>query len=205
MGNRAVITTSKKDLGLYLHWNGGRDSIEAFLKYCELQGFRTPEESSYGWARLSQVIGNFFGGTLSLGIDKYYKLDTNNGDNGVYIIKDWQIIGREYFEGYEQREHILDLMLKAIDKKQPEHMQLGEFLDAEEVKVEDLKIDDIVFIYDRDKYEKFRVEDFGIDRVVNGTNVKGIPYVNRYMNNYAYSNNINNYILTPTIRRLNKA
>ena len=32
MGNRAVITTSKKDLGLYLHWNGGRDSIEAFFE-----------------------------------------------------------------------------------------------------------------------------------------------------------------------------
>ena len=26
MGNRAVITTEKKDLGIYLHWNGGRDS-----------------------------------------------------------------------------------------------------------------------------------------------------------------------------------
>ena len=31
MGNRAVITTEKKDLGIYLHWNGGRDSVEAFL------------------------------------------------------------------------------------------------------------------------------------------------------------------------------
>lgn len=204
MGNRAVITTQSKKIGLYLHWNGGRDSIEAFLKYCELQGFASPEKDYYGWARLSQVISNFFGGTLSIGIDEYYKLDTDNYDNGVYIIKDWQIIGREYFEGLEQNEYKLDLMLIAIDKKQPEHMQLGEFLDAEEVKVEDLKIDDIVFIHDRDKYEKFRVEDFGIDRVINGTNVKGIPYVNRYINNYSYSNNINNYILTPTIRRLNK-
>lgn len=205
MGNRAVITTQSKKIGLYLHWNGGRDSIEAFLKYCELQQFTSPEKDFYGWARLSQVISNFFGGSLSIGIDEYYKLDTNNYDNGVYIIKNWKIIGREYFEGLEQYEYKLDLMLIAIDKKQPQHMQLGEFLDAEEVKVENLKIDDIVFIYDRDKYEKFRVEDFGQDRVINGTNVKGIPYVNRYMNNYSYSNNINNYILTPTIRRLNKA
>ena len=205
MGNRAVITTESKKIGIYLHWNGGKDSVEAFLKYCELQGFTSPEKDFYGWARLSQIICNFFGGSLSIGIDEYYKLDTDNYDNGVYIIKDWKIIDREYFKGSEQSEYILDFMLMAIDKKQPEHMQLGEFLDAEEVKREDLKIDDVVFIYDRDRYEKYRVEDFGIDRVVNGTNVKGIPYVNRYMNNYSYSNNINNYILTPTIRRLNKA
>ena len=202
MGNRAVITTSKKDLGLYLHWNGGRDSIEAFLKYCELQGFRTPEESSYGFARLCQVIGNFFGGTLSLGIDKYHNLDTDNGDNGVYIIKGWQIIGREYFEGSEQREHILELMLKAIDKKQPEHMQLGEFLDAEEVKVEDIRLDDTVFMYDYDRYSKYKIVRFGEDRIINGHNVDGIPFVNKYLNDNSYSNNINNYILTPTIRRL---
>ena len=33
MGNRAVITTRKdlKDIGIYLHWNGGRDSVEGFL------------------------------------------------------------------------------------------------------------------------------------------------------------------------------
>lgn len=31
MGNRAIITTKKRDLGVYLHWNGGRDSVGAFL------------------------------------------------------------------------------------------------------------------------------------------------------------------------------
>ena len=70
MGNRAVITTTQKKIGLYLHWNGGRDSIEAFLKYCELQQFTSPEKDFYGWARLSQIISNFFGGTLSIGIDE---------------------------------------------------------------------------------------------------------------------------------------
>ena len=201
MGNRAVITTQSKKIGIYLHWNGGKDSVEAFLKYCELQQFTSPEKDFYGWARLSQVISNFFGGSLSIGIDEYYKLDTDNYDNGVYIIKDWQIIDREYFNGLEQSEYILDFMLMAIDKKQPEHMQLGEFLDAEEVKTEDLKIDDIVFMYDRDRYEKYKIEGFGEDRMVNGTNVKGIPYVNKYLNDNTYSNNINNYILTPTIRK----
>lgn len=49
MGNRAVITTTKKDLAIYLHWNGGRDTVEPLLKYCELQGYRPPSVDCYGW------------------------------------------------------------------------------------------------------------------------------------------------------------
>ena len=96
MGNRAVITTQDKDLGIYLHWNGGRNNIEGFLLYCKLKGYRAPENDCYGWARLCQVIGNFFGGEYSVGIDRYDRLDTDNGDNGTYIIKDWQIVGKEF-------------------------------------------------------------------------------------------------------------
>lgn len=44
MGNRAVITDKKNweqgGVGIYLHWSGGRDSVEAFLEYCKLRGFR---------------------------------------------------------------------------------------------------------------------------------------------------------------------
>lgn len=114
MGNRAVITTSKStdienstDIGIYLHWNGGRDSVQAFLKYCELKGYRSPEKDNYGWARLCQVIGNFFGGELSIGIDSCCSLDCDNWDNGVYIIKDWKIVGRKYFDGIEQDNYNL--------------------------------------------------------------------------------------------------
>ena len=126
MGNSAVITTEAKEVGVYLHWNGGRDSVEGFLKYCELQGFRKPESDNYGWARLTQIISNYFGGDLSIGVDKYEKLDTDNFDNGVYIIKDWKIIGREFFKGQEQQEYKLEDMLIEIDKAQPESMRLGE-------------------------------------------------------------------------------
>ena len=89
MGNRAVITTPDKKIGVYLHWNGGRDSVEGFLRTCKKYGFRPPERDNYGWARLCQVIANFFGPDgLSVGIGPYEELDRNNGDNGVYIIKD---------------------------------------------------------------------------------------------------------------------
>ena len=124
MGNRAVITTRDKQIGVYLHWNGGRDSVEAFLKYCELKGYRTPERDNYGWARLCQIIGNYFGGELSLGIDKYEKLDRDNGDNGVYIIENWKIVDREFIDWPEQHEYDLISMLRDINNHQPEREKL---------------------------------------------------------------------------------
>lgn len=125
MGNRAVITTQDRDIGVYLHWNGGRDSVEAFLLYCKLKGYRAPEDDCYGWARLCQVIGNFFGGIYSVGIDKYDRLDTDNGDNGTYIIKNWQIVDKE-FEPLDT----LDIdqvknMLVAINGSMPKAEQLS--------------------------------------------------------------------------------
>lgn len=124
MGNRAVITTKanmdNNGVGVYLHWNGGRDSVRAFLKYCELKGYRAPSDDNYGWARLCQVIGNFFGGSTSLGIDTVNNLDCNNWDNGVYLIEGWEIVGRMYFEGEEQDEYDLVGMLKTINDSMPE-------------------------------------------------------------------------------------
>jgi hypothetical protein len=133
MGNRAVITTRENyendGVGVYLHWNGGRDSVEAFLKYCELKRYRPPTMQHYGWARLCQVIGNFFCSEgvddgLSLGVDKVSNLDCNNWNNGVYIIDGWEIVGREHMRGEEQYDYPLIDMLLEIDSMQP--VKLGE-------------------------------------------------------------------------------
>lgn len=138
MGNRAVITASKalnvagsNDIGVYLHWNGGRDSVEAFLKYCELKQYRDPALDNYGWARLCQVIGNYFGGECSIGIDRCVNLDCDNYDNGVYIIRGWKIVGRQCHDGVEQRNHDLREMLHDINEAQPTKEQLPkEVIDA---------------------------------------------------------------------------
>ena len=127
MGNRAVITTEAKDIGVYLHWHGGRDSVNAFLTYCKLKGYRCPESDCYGWARLCQVISNFFGGVLSVGIDRYDRLDTDNGDNGVYIIKNWEIVDREFYNGDEQDNYDIRELLTEINKSQP----ISEQIDTE--------------------------------------------------------------------------
>ncbi len=128
MGNRAVITTRKKEIGVYLHWNGGRDSVEGFLTYCSICGFRPPEKDCYGWARLCQVIANFFGPDgLSVGIDRYDMLDTANGDNGVYVIENWNIVERLHYPwDDEQNNFSLEEMLLAVDSRQPLLSQLGE-------------------------------------------------------------------------------
>ncbi len=131
MGNRAVITTEESfesgtGLGVYLHWNGGRDSVQGFLEYCRLRSFRRPESDDYGWARLCQVAANFLGADgCSIGVDEITRLDMDNGDNGVYLIKDWKIVGRRFFDGEEQDCYSLHDFLHALDESQPEQQQLG--------------------------------------------------------------------------------
>ena len=129
MGNRAVITTQEyltnpDAIGVYLHWNGGRDSVEAFLLYCKVKGYRPPEEDCYGWARLCQVVGNYFGGGLSIGIDACSRLDCDNWDNGVYIIEGWEIVDRRFAPEEEEQDRDLLEMLRKINKAQPPKEQL---------------------------------------------------------------------------------
>lgn len=137
MGNRAVITTPERKLALYLHWNGGRDSVRAFLAYCKAEGFRDPAEDDYGWACLAQVCRNFFSPDagdndlngergLYVGLSTYQDADRDNGDNGVYIIEGWKIVGRESFEGQEQKGHDLLGMLWNINETMPKGIQLNE-------------------------------------------------------------------------------
>lgn len=136
MGNRAVISTARKTkatgntIGLYLHWNGGRDSVEGFLTYCKIKGYRSPSDDCYGWACLAKVVGNFFDSSgddgLSRGIDTLNRLDCDNYDNGLYVIKGWDIVDRQYHTGGEQHGHKLEDMLLDIDKAQPEGQRLGE-------------------------------------------------------------------------------
>ena len=134
MGNRAVIGWQDKDgnfseesVGVYLHWNGGRDSVEAFLAYCEMMGFRSPSfDNQYGIARFVQVIANWFGEDgLSIGVDKICNLDTDNWDNGLYICKDWRIVDRKYAHG-EQLEYSLIEFVHDLNEKQPEGMRKTE-------------------------------------------------------------------------------
>ena len=205
MGNRAVITTKENfdnnGVGVYLHWNGGFDSVSAFLKYCELKGYRSPDSDCYGWARLCQVIGNFFGGSTSIGIDTVDKLDCDNYDNGVYIIEGWKIVDRKFFKGREQMNYNMEDMLVEIDNAMPKEEQIGEYLKAKEIPLNEVKVGDTVILMDYyGKIEKHKVMGFGGYELVNGQSVVGLPYVDKFNNYFECDKNINNYIKTETVK-----
>ena len=135
MGNRAIVTTPERKLGVYLHWNGSRDFVEPFCAYCGLKRFRAPSaDLGYGTARLVQVIANFFGGGLSVGVVPY-TTDADmvsDLDNGVYVIDGWQVTERVFpFVGYAESD-VADMAaaLHAIDARQPGSEGLGAFIDA---------------------------------------------------------------------------
>ena len=187
MGNRAVITTKEREIGLYLHWNGGRDTVEPLLRYCELQGYRPPSQDCYGWARMCQVMGNFFGGSLSLGIDRYTNDKAMNpGDNGIYVIEGWQIVDRITYEGFTE-QHIYDFneMLKAFDEAMPESERLGDLLDAVWVPTSEIAEGDRVFLSTYKGWELCTVIGFDKD---------GVPYVDYIDHDGDYSWNPNNYL-----------
>jgi len=136
MGNRAVIAfvndkgkQDKNSVGIYLHWNGGRDSVEGFLQAAKDYGLRS---GSYGVARLTQIIANGLGGTLSLGVDQVKNLDCDNWDNGVYWVdKEFNIVAREHIEKYgltagtfkEQQEYKLADFVKDLKQDNDQFFQ----------------------------------------------------------------------------------
>ena len=138
MGNRAVLTFdtySKKGLGIYLHWNGGRDSIEGFLEATkQVMGGRLGD-SSYGQARLLGVINTFMSGNLSLGMGACEELDCDNGNNGLYIIdsETMTIKGRKFFEGTEQSEYDIKEFAQDILNKIKVADNYEEYLENENI------------------------------------------------------------------------
>lgn len=203
MGNRAVITTRENyendGVGVYIHWNGGRDSVEPFLKYCEEKGYRAPDEDCYGYARLVQVIANFFGGSTSIGVDRVSRLDCE-GDNGVYIIEGWKIVDRVNYDGAEQTGHDFNEMMQAIDEAQPVKEQLGGYLTAKIVNRKDIRVGDRVYIRDwKGDVSEVEVKGRGTNRIVNGTNVKGMPFAHIVSTS---RDNLNNYIRSEQIRKV---
>ncbi len=157
----------------------GRDTIEPLLKYCELQGYRTVSHDDYGWARIGQVMGDFFGGSTPLGIGPYTTdRQMDPGDNGIYVIDGWRIaehlrteydegwnaVGMRAFEPAEEHDwHEFGQMLRSLDAVMPEELRLGGVLDSVEVPLSDVRLGDEVWLYDGvyGKWESSPVVGFG--------------------------------------------
>jgi len=100
MGNRAIIIfedekSQEFSPAIYLHWNGGPESVYPFLD--ELDHRKVRADQDYEAARFIQIVGEFMSqdklSSLSLGIHNGPKnlnpktlTDYDHGDNGIYIV-----------------------------------------------------------------------------------------------------------------------
>jgi len=133
MGNRAVITPRVGDTApvVYLHWNGGLASVKGFLwaaRFVIPAG--SPEERMDAFAKL---VAEYFFDTqvdrLTVYRETYGRSDTDNYDNGVYVIdEDWKIRQRlhnRYGEEIDQEksiaiaQQIMDRWWRESDYVQP--------------------------------------------------------------------------------------
>lgn len=217
MANSALITTPQRELGLYLHRNGGRYSVEAFLRYCNLK--RYPSLSGnprYGFARLAQVASNFFGGRAHVGIVPYTRDEDMLAGiaNGIYVVEGWDILHRllPYPEYEEEQVDDLIRALHAIDRRQPTNEQLGSIIDSPTVEPGDLDAGDCVWVYTdyrrvdgryQGGYVPVTVAGIGAGEVIDGTDVDGVPFVELFGDDEDPADRyLSNYLLEPAYRRV---
>lgn len=66
MSNIGIAQILGASGAVYLHWNGSPESVHAFVDH--LRDTRRMHDPGYATARLAQIVGEFFGGSLSVGI-----------------------------------------------------------------------------------------------------------------------------------------
>ena len=122
MGNRAVIafSTEARAPAIYLHWNGGRASVQGFLDAARELGMRSvptagrheyradyaPQARCLDWIAQEVMARAFFGCDVGFTVyrEEYGRADKDNGDNGTYILNphDLSIDRRIYVRGGEE-------------------------------------------------------------------------------------------------------
>lgn len=177
MGNTAIVKPANANIGVYLHWDGGLEWVSAFLRYCELKGYRDfggKNIDSYGIAYFVRTVANFFEDGTSIGIititDNEAKEKAECYDNGIYVIDGWKI--KEVINGrYREIDHedLIDRLIQ-INMKQPDPLKT-EYICAKRMNPANLRIGDIIYVY--------RAEDRGniCERTITQI-VSGIPMTN---------------------------
>ena len=110
MGNRAVITFDQTYNApcIYLHWNGGRASVEGFLAAARALGLNycAPGNEAETMDRLAELLATwFFNCNVGHNVYRYEygAADRDNYDNGVYLLnRDMTIGGRLFARNAEE-------------------------------------------------------------------------------------------------------
>ena len=145
MGNRASVifaSRDKKNISpqIYLHWNGGPESIYAFLAEMNRRGCgQRSDNPEYHSARFCQIVGDFFDNekhsATSLGLQSCPKSITEksingvaNGDlnNGVYVITNtgpdtWSV--RRFTDPTGQFGQLIEMPEKEVEAERLAAMQ----------------------------------------------------------------------------------
>jgi hypothetical protein len=179
--------------------------VAAFLRYAELAGLPPLTADGGGYAQLLTVLVNFVGNdglTVALAtFDSRRRAEDFDSDNGVYLVRGHEIVGRIAAPRIEQDAHDLNEMLHALDQAQPEADRLGGYLDATERLTDSLTVGERVWVRDHfsrnSRYILRTVIGHGTGAYVNGAGRPGVPYVDRF-DNQDNSKNPNSYISTPT-------
>lgn len=112
MGNRAIITTApeKGAPAIYLHWNGGRDSVEGFLmaaNHMHLYSITDDRERMDAFGKL--IAEHFFNseyGKMNVYPHTMHSWHDDAGDHGIYVIdSDFHIVGRLFAPRTEQNAY----------------------------------------------------------------------------------------------------
>lgn len=134
MGNRAIIIPriprkSEPVVSIYVHWNGGLESVLAFCEVCRQRKFADPTDcESYAMARFCGLIHEFFGikDSLNLGLYVFTRKEWLEGDfedNGVYVLgKNWEIV--EHKGGYYGNGTTIDDLSEQEKEKYQEIVNL---------------------------------------------------------------------------------
>lgn len=98
MGNRAVIILDDANVGVYLHYYGGPESVLGFLAAAKELGLQCSGDS-YDVAAFVRLVHGFRD-NVSVGVLAIAKPeDADHGDNGCYhIAGDWTIARREFVD-----------------------------------------------------------------------------------------------------------
>ena len=137
MGNRAHVIFADQSGAIspavYLHWNGGPESVYAFLRVLGERGGRSVVVS-YMAARFAGIVAEFFGpeDCQSLGvvngpksIDAKQLQSFDHGDNGIYVVRSagdsftvdrWRRLGRMKDEDAKEE--------RARAENDPKHLRI---------------------------------------------------------------------------------
>ena len=111
MGNRAVLTfnTAGHAPAIYLHWNGGRASVQGFIDAARALGLRhapTAAAQTQALDQLAELLArHYFRCNVGMTVyrEQYANTDRDNGDNGTYLLgRDLSIIERLYKPGPDE-------------------------------------------------------------------------------------------------------